>query len=313
MSRRRTIGYLIAAALVVVCAVGAALGLTTARRTHGLDHREISVAGKTRSYEFHVPEGQHTEPLPAIIVLHGGGGNGRNAATMTGLSALSDREGFLVVYPNGSGSGPFLTWNAGHCCQYAMKEGVDDVAFISALIDDLVARGQSDPSRIYVTGMSNGAMMAHRLARELPDQVAAIAPVVGAVFGDELASPSPVPALLITGALDQNVPTSGGYGERIGTEVAHDAPYARAGAAFDYWASTNDCAGVPARSITAVFTLTQGTHCAQPVVWYHLTEGTHSWPGGEPGRRRGDQPVASFDASQRIWEFFDAKRLTEVS
>ena len=87
---------------------------------------------------------------------------------MTGFTPKASAEGFIVVYPDGtSRRAPLLTWNAGHCCGYAMEQRVDDVAFISALIEDLAARFPIDRKRIYVTGMSNGAMMAHRLGSEL--------------------------------------------------------------------------------------------------------------------------------------------------
>jgi len=145
--------------------------------------------GRLRSYILRLPPAMPPGGVPLVLVLHGGGGNGVNAESMTDFTSLARAKGFIVAYPDGSarGRGGLLTWNAGHCCGYAMQSNVDDVGFLSALIDDLRSRYPIDSKRVYVTGISNGAMMAHRVGRELPQKVAAIAPVVGDVFGDEKA------------------------------------------------------------------------------------------------------------------------------
>ncbi len=178
-----------------------------ARRT--LDHD-----GRERVYLIAAPTtAAERGRVPVVIVLHGGGGHAESAMRMTGFSDKAAAEGFIAVYPNGTSkrfADRLLTWNAGHCCGYAMERGIDDVGFISALIDELVAQGGADPARIYVTGLSNGAMMAHRLGRELPEKIAAIAPVVGGLFGDEERPAAPVAALMINGALDTSIPLEGG-------------------------------------------------------------------------------------------------------
>ena len=277
----------------------------------GLTEGTITSGGTVRTYEMHRPDGL-TGPAPLVIMLHGGGGNGKNGASMSGFNALADREGFTAVYPEGSGRTRLLTWNAGHCCAYAMREDVDDVGFLSDLIDDLVARGIADPNRVYVTGMSNGAMMTHRVGRELSGKVAAIAPVVGAVFGDETPAAHPVPVLMITGAVDTHVPKEGGNGvfPKIVRGPPNDLPFAPAVAAFDDWMAANHCRGeAPLAASPGVYTLRQGADCAAPVEWYEIAEGGHAWPGGQKGTRRGDTPVTSFDASEVIWDFFKAHTL----
>jgi len=106
--------------------------------------------------------------------------------------------------------GRLLTWNAGHCCDPAMRQSADDVGFVNALIDELSRMHPIDPDRIYVTGMSNGGMLSHRLGIELSHRIAAIAPVVATVFGDEKKPANPVSALMLNGLLDRNVPPDGG-------------------------------------------------------------------------------------------------------
>ena len=143
---------------------------------------------------------------------------------MTGFTRKVEPERILVVYPEGSGrfkTRP-LTWNVGHCCGHALEKRVDDVGFISALIDKLSAQYPVDPARIYVTGMSDGAMMSHRIGNELSPRIAAIAPVVGALFGDEAPPTRAVSALMINGLLDKSVPPQGGPtgGRRLGPTAA---------------------------------------------------------------------------------------------
>ncbi len=294
------------AALAAVLAFAAVAEAGPFRRNRGgLSEQELVSDGVTRTYQMHRPDSLKG-PAPVVIMFHGGGGSGQNGAKMTGFNDLADREGFVAVYPDGSGKGRFLTWNAWHCCQYAMQEGIDDVAFTARVIDDLAARGIADPDRVYLTGMSNGAMMTHKAGRDLAGKVAAIAPVVGAVFGDEAMAASPVPALIITGALDENVPPEGGYGKNPARQDSppNDAPYAPAGAAMEYWMQANHCASEARPKTTKIYTLRQGAGCDAPVQWYVLKEGGHAWPGGRKGSPMGDAPVKTFDASEVIWAFF---------
>ena len=200
---------LLSVALVV--AAGVAVLSAQDRARVGDEERTLAHGGRQRTYLVH--DFGRGQPAPVVVVLHGGGGNAANAVRMTGFDRVGAREGLVVVYPNGTAGrdrGTLRTWNAGHCCAAAMRNRVDDVGFVGAIIDALVASGRADPSRVYVTGMSNGGMMAHRLGRELSGRIAAIAPVVGAVFGDEPAPQAAMPAFIVVGADDTTVPASGG-------------------------------------------------------------------------------------------------------
>ena len=200
-----------------------------------------------------------------------------------------------------------LTWNAGHCCAAAMEANVDDVGFIGAIIDALVSNGRADPARVYVTGMSNGAMMAHRLGRELSTRLAAIAPVVGAVFGDEPPPRAPVPAFIIVGAEDEIVPPGGGplRVRAILGRTSADRDVAPAIAQATYWARHNGC-GEPTRTQAKAASRMEWQRCTSgaPVVYQSVAGNGHAWPGGEPGREGAAQPTRDFDASAAMWEFF---------
>lgn len=133
------------------------------------DHqRSLMVDGLNRTYLVHVPKSYTKDkPTAVVLALHGAAMNGPMMVWFSGLSKKSDEAGFIVVYPSGTGTGPFLTWNAGGF-KGRMAEGrPDDVKFISRLLDDLGTVCTLDTKKIYACGMSNGAMMCYRLAAEL--------------------------------------------------------------------------------------------------------------------------------------------------
>lgn len=189
-----------------------------------VEHQIVMDKGDARTALIHFPLMRDAETLPVLIVLHGGLGNAEHVQETTGLDKLGETEGFLTVYPNGTGL-RFLknrrTWNAGRCCGPAVKKSINDVGFLSRLIDDLVSDYQADPKKIYVTGFSNGAMMAYRLACEIPDKIAAIVPVSGTLAVDNCQAAIGVPILHIHGETDDNVPVLGGEGSRSVAGVKH--------------------------------------------------------------------------------------------
>jgi len=300
------------AACAVMVVVTAARTPSQQRAARDPAEQTIAHGGRTRSYLVH--DFSRGPNAPVVIVLHGGGGNAANAVQMTGFDRIAQREGLLAVYPNGTSAregGRFLTWNAGHCCAAAMDAQVDDVGFIGAVIDTLVAAKRADPSRIYVTGMSNGGMMAHRLGRELSRKIAGIAPVVGAVFGDERPPNAPVPAFIVVGADDRVVPGAGGP-LQLRLLLAGSAADRDVAPAIDqaaYWARANGCEE-PARSQTRASAVVAWTACRSgaPVVFHTVAGNGHAWPGGRPGRAAADRPSAGFDASEAMWTFFKTRK-----
>ncbi len=263
--------------------------------------------GITRSYVVRLPA-PALKPgvkLPLVLVLHGGGGNAANAEQMTGFTAKGRKENFIVVYPEGSGRrrDKLLTWNARHCCAYAMKNDVDDVGFIDALLDELIARYPVDTARIYATGMSNGGMMTHRLGMELSGRFAAIAPVVATVFGDERPAHAPVSALMINGALDEHVPPAGGAPGGRGARAWDGTPARPALAQFQYWADVNRC-GRAAESDNRKWTHWRTACGRESVEFYLIKDNGHAWPGGKAGSSRGDEPSDAMNATDVIWRFF---------
>jgi polyhydroxybutyrate depolymerase len=254
-----------------------ALPARAAQREQSMDS-----GGRRRWWLVHEPAVRvSTGPLPVVLVLHGGGGNPKNAEMMSGMSALADREGFLAVYPAGTGrffQRRLLTWNAGNCCGWAMDEGVDDTAFLASLIERLIKDGRADPKRVFMTGMSNGAMMAQRFACERADLVAAIAPVAGQLNVEKCAPSRPVSVLMIHGKADRHAPYAGGAGEKM-IKPRVDRSVADSAAMWEKAGS----------SVTVI------AHA-----------GGHIWPGGKPGLRFGnvDPVLPEPKATEVMWRFF---------
>jgi polyhydroxybutyrate depolymerase len=249
--------------------------------------------------------------MPLVILLHGGGGSAQGAAKKSQLSPKADEEGFIAVYPNGTGILPdrSLTWNAGYCCGYALQHNVNDVGFIRALIEKLQKELKIDPKRIYATGISNGGMMSYRLGAELSEVIAAIAPVAGSIGGRVtpdsplvvVPTPSqPVSVIAFHGKLDENVPYNGGHGARASSPRI-DLSVAES---IAFWVKANGCSPTPKTEISASGNIVKDTYtgCANgtEVVLYTIVNGGHAWPGAA----QGDRPTQEISATDLLWEFF---------
>ena len=277
--------------------------------------------GRQRSYLVLVPpQAASGQPLPVVLSFHGGGGNARGQQRFTQMDALADEAGFIVVYPEGTGRfGSFLlTWNAGGCCGFARDHNVDDVGFVRALLADLPGVAPVDKQRIYATGMSNGAMMAYRLAAEASDVVAAIAPVAGAMQVDDIAADRPVPILHIHSLDDPRALYDGGLGPPfpLTTARVNHKPVEQV---LALWAAHNGCGTVPTIIDTREAPAPSGgglqtaTHLVYPgcapggdIEAWRLTGAGHVWPGGNPGFLTPILGPATdvIDANREMWAFF---------
>ncbi|CAN5313930.1 PHB depolymerase family esterase [soil metagenome] len=249
-----------------------------------------------RSYLLTVPEGIGAD-APLVVMLHGGFGSGSQAERSYGWDALAASEGFIVAYPDGLGR----AWNAGGgCCGAPGRDEADDVAFIESVVADVEARHSIDPARVYATGMSNGAMLAYRLACD-SDLFAGIAPVAGTIVG-ECDSPGPVSVLEIHGLADQNVRMDGAPG--AGVAAVDGMPVADVNA---LWLAAGSCDPPAATTEGPVTTSTATCPHGRSVELITIDGAGHQWPGSKPIRDAADPPSAALNATSTIWAFFSRK------
>ncbi len=233
--------------------------------------------GQNRTFVLHVPPGYTGEtPLPVVIDFHPLGGAGSTWKNSTGWSSFADEHDIIMVWPDGVGN----SWNVGRCCPPAMDQGVDDVAFVRAIIDLLSTEACIDTRRVYATGCSNGGGMTYKVACEAADVIAAAAPV----DFDCVVGPSNVPScggcepsrgiseIQFRGTNDFAVVYEGGP-----APIPQGMDFPGAEANFSDWGEINQCTGSPAPlpehstcqsfqncsdgAETTLCTIQGGTHC----------------------------------------------------
>lgn len=271
----------------------------------------IDYDGLARMYRIHVPV-KYAPAIPAALLfaLHGGGGNMDYQAddARYGLIAKSDREGYIVVFPNGYSklkSGKFATWNAGNCCGDARDKNVDDVGFIRQIVSNVARQLNIDQRRIYATGMSNGGMMSYRLACEMPHVFKAIAPVAGTDNTRSCTPKHPVSVLHIHAKNDDHVLFTGGVGP--GTrDKSTVTDFTSVAATLAKWVRLNGCPTSPRRILEKagayceVYTPCHGNAQVQLCV---TETGGHSWPGTQ--KTRGAPASQAISANDVMWDFFN--------
>lgn len=280
----------------------------------------IAWDGLERTYLIHIPPSyDKNKSIPLVIVLHGGGGTANSTVKLTkgGFNYLSDKKDFIVVYPEGTRHlrSPKTRWNDGRDERYSQA---DDVGFISALIDYLVQTLNVDPNRVYITGISNGAHMSMRLARELSDKIAAVAPVAYSMqkkYEEVPVSKKPISFLIMTGTKDPLVPWEGGETpDSTGTRMLGDI--LSVPATVKVLVSYNQCSPTPTITYEPDRDPNDGTRIRKEVygnctngtevILYAIEGGGHTWSGGWqylPETIIG-KTSRDIDANEVIWDFF---------
>ncbi len=281
----------------------------------------LNMHGQERSYLVHVPA--HTAAralLPVVLMLHGGGGSGKGAMHETGWAQKADQEGFLAVFPNALARNPARRssfafnpqlWNDASDRFYPDQKAVDDVGFINALLDDLAARFPVDARRVFVTGFSNGASMSFLLGAKLPQRIAAIAPVAGALWLEPGALKPPVPMLYLTGTEDPLNLIEGGVPKLASgsSDKVRAKPKPPVRDSIVKWAKALGCATTPVSktSVNGVHTENYCTAGNGVQVVYMAVDGLgHTWAGGKsllPERMVG-KTTDKIKATDVIWDFF---------
>jgi polyhydroxybutyrate depolymerase len=253
------------------------------------------------------------EGAPLILALHGGGGDPAQFARASGLGDAATARGYAVVFPAGSsrrGGDRLLTWNGGYCCGHAARKGVDDIGFLEKVVADAGRRFGLDTTRVFATGMSNGAILAETLAARNPGLIRAVSGVSGTMDTRTTRVMGPVPALIIHGTADPMVPYGGGVGEDSLTRTAFAPVQAVVKAFLAPWGG-----GIHAVSRT-LDRFDDGTSVriadyslkGRVVLRLITVEGgAHHWPGGRKARQ-SDGKTQEIDANREILRFFDQVR-----
>lgn len=287
------------APLLVLSALLLALpGLTASAQSDS-----ILVGGMYRTYTLRLPSAYDgTAQLPLVIAMHGGFGSGIQLEGQSLLTEKAEQEAFIVVYPDGVASTIGIrTWNAGWCCGYAVNNNIDDVGFIDALIDTLMAEYAIATTRIYATGMSNGGFMSYRLACELSERIAAIAPVSASMSMVDCAPARSMPVIALHSYQDESVPYLGGIG--TGVSSHYNSPLDSVQNAFAAHANCTVHNDTLLDNAEMTVISWHECDCAQEVITYMTHDGGHSWPGGVQSPI-GDPVSTVINANDLMWDFF---------
>ncbi|WP_133479330.1 extracellular catalytic domain type 1 short-chain-length polyhydroxyalkanoate depolymerase [Cognatilysobacter segetis] len=285
-----------------------------ARIVQGGDYRfEIEHAGLRRSYRVHVPRSYRPgRPTPLLVALHGGGGDMDWQAddAKYGLIGKSERSGFVVAFPNGYSrfpGGRLATWNAGRCCGRARDLGIDDVGFVREVVAHVARAVDVDRDRVFATGMSNGGMMAYRLACEASDVFRAVAPVAGTDNTRECRPSRPVSIAHFHARDDDHVRFDGGAGPGAFRDASAVTDFTSVPATIAKWSALDGCTVAPRRVLQvpgAYCEVRAGCAGGSKVQLCVTDRGGHSWPGGR--KARGAPPSPSISATDAMWAFFES-------
>jgi polyhydroxybutyrate depolymerase len=273
------------------------------------DPEEVRLGG--RFYLIDLPD--RSDGAPILLALHGGGGDPAQFAGASGLGEAATARGYAVIFPAGTsrrGADRLLTWNGGYCCGYAARAGIDDIGFLKDVIADAAARFGLDGGAVFVTGMSNGAILAETFAARNPTLVRAVAGVAGTMDVTRTRVRGPVPALIIHGTADAMVPYGGGRGEDglTDTDFAAVDQVVQAFLAVQPGTLSLTVRRLDAKDDGTSVTITDwGKGGSIRLRLVTIEGGAHHWPGGRKARLR-EGKTREIDANSEILRFFDLFR-----
>lgn len=263
----------------------------------GSSTMRVDVGGTERTYRVYIPE-ELTAPSPLVLMLHGGYGSAAQAERAYGWDELADTAHIVVAYPDAIDR----AWNSGGgCCGSAARQGTDDVAFLTAVVADIEARLPIDARRVFAAGMSNGAMMAYRLACDTT-VFAAVGAVAGTISPETACeNPAPVSVMAVHGTADSRVLYDGGSSTVGSARI--DARAAPEIAAF--WRGIDDCPEPTVTTTPPVSTASAECPGGRAVALVTIDGYGHEWPSTTGSQTPYGEPVyTGWDATSELWQFF---------
>jgi len=277
----------------------------------------LTFQNQERVFTLHIPSSYNgSTATPLVLFLHGGGGNSQSAQNFTNFNTISDQEGFLVAYPQGgftAGPNSFV-WADGRGLG-ADTQGIDDVGFINALVDQLIQDYNVNPAKVYLCGFSNGSFLTQKIAFENNTRFAAMGTLGGTMHQGFFDTGNPgraIPMMYVFGTADPLVPYNGGF-------VSNNPDFERVVGveqAVDFWVANNQSQTVvpPVEvanfnnadsSTVTVFEYTNGLCNNAAVKFYRINGGGHTWPGVAIQSQDLGRTNLDIQASRELWQFFN--------
>ena len=274
-----------------------------------------------RSYSAYIPSTYKPEiPSPLLIALHGLSGWGLQLMDNTEFNNLAEANGFIVAYPNGNpelvDNRVIRSWNGGGCCAISQRNNSDDVSYINNLIDDVSGRYSINSKRVYLTGHSNGSMLAQKLACQLSNKIAAVAVVAGRLLLDTCNPELPVSVLQIYGTADTLNPESGGTTSYTLGTYTYQFSSRPVMSSVQMLAAANGCSTNFSENKNVSnkdLTISTWPDCKNGVVVssIKITGASHAWMGhpaqSAESLKLSGEPYMKIDASKVIWSFLANK------
>jgi len=276
---------------------------------------------KSRSYSIYIPSTYTSEiSSPLLIALHGISGWDLQLMYNTEFNNLAEANGFIVAYPNGNAelvdNKVIRSWNGGSCCAISQRNNSDDLSYINNLIDDVSSRYSINSKRVYLTGHSNGSMLAQKMACQLSNKITAVAVVAGRLLLDTCNPESPVSILQIYGTADTLNPENGGTTNYTLGTYTYQFTSRSVMNSLQLLAVANGCSTNFSENknfSNKDLTISTWPDCKNGVVVsaIKITGASHAWMG-HPAQSADSikligEPYMKLDASKAIWAFLANK------
>ena len=275
----------------------------------------------SRSYSIYIPSTYKPEiSSPLLIALHGISGWDLQLMYNTEFNNLAEANGFIVAYPNGNAelvdNKVIRSWNGGSCCAISQRNNSDDLSYIKNLIDDVSSRYSINSKRVYLTGHSNGSMLAQKLACQLSNKIAAVAVVAGRLLLDTCNPESPVSILQIYGTADTLNPEYGGTTSYTLGTYTYQFSSRPVMSSVQMLAAANGCSTNFSENKNVSnkdLTISTWPDCKSGVVVtsIKITGASHAWMGhpaqSAESLKLTGEPYMKIDASKVIWSFLANK------